>query len=126
MMDVKLVVLKYHLLVLAGTSSHLQACPMQSGYLNERVLHSRNSLPSVSYIKKSDFVKLNNYSDLGFINHLKVLSISDFCYCISGKGSCYVSVCFTLLILQPVSPYWLNYSWPIISHLAQMKGIFHL
>ncbi|XP_021862957.1 APO protein 2, chloroplastic isoform X2 [Spinacia oleracea] len=45
---------------------------MHSGYLNERVLLRRNTLLSVSYIRKSEFVKLNAYYDLGFVNHLKV------------------------------------------------------
>ncbi|KAL2936611.1 APO protein 2 chloroplastic [Bienertia sinuspersici] len=53
------------------TSSHLQAWPMHSGYLKQCVLHHHSTLPSVSYIRKSEFLKLNGYSDLGFINHLK-------------------------------------------------------
>lgn len=61
---------------LGGTSSQLQACPMNSGYLNDCVLLSRNTLPGVSYSRKSEFVKLNGYSDLGFINHLKCGNLS--------------------------------------------------
>lgn len=54
-----------------GTSSYLQIRPMHSGYLNERVLLRSYTLPSISFVRRSDFVKLNVYSDLGFINHLE-------------------------------------------------------
>lgn len=64
--------LSFHLLVLTGTSSHQQAYCMHSSYLNGRGLVRCDNLPSVSYFRKSEFVKSNVLSDLGFVNHLKV------------------------------------------------------
>ncbi|XP_010680775.2 APO protein 2, chloroplastic isoform X1 [Beta vulgaris subsp. vulgaris] len=58
--------------VIGGTSSHQQAYCMHSSYLNGRGLVRCDNLPSVSYFRKSEFVKSNVLSDLGFVNHLKV------------------------------------------------------
>lgn len=67
---------------LTGTSC-LQAC----------LLHT---LPNVSYIRKSEFVKLNVYSKFGFIDHLKVRFTLFGYMCYAYSYAC---------ITNPVDPY---------------------
>lgn len=57
-----------------GTLSHQPARGMQSGYLNEHVLLRRNALSSVTFIRKSAFMKLNVYSSLSFLDSLELSS----------------------------------------------------